>query len=528
MNMVISNDRFWYKTKNLGLPLYRPREQADLTAQYNTAMWKLDKYLSSYSSVVSGSGAPTGEAKIGQLYVDTDTMVLYVYADKNNVIKWYPLTNENADSARPSMWFSGASAPQADGDWQKQDFYLDSSTGDVYVYTGKPSADLKVVIDKDNLATLHDGEVIIGKNWFRTQGKASYQYDTNKTEFPGVPSKQQPVTLPIDVYVTPFKFEDDFGMTDYDLYYSLSGSNFDSGRHFEHHLAGDNSFESVAEVPISTVSTYDSCLFSITFNDSPTTYADDRTVKTVEFTTYGLYSASDYQKMQLAGVKYFDASGIVMQASPWMLVTNITGPQGPKGDAGPQGIQGPKGDKGDRGEQGPNGETGLTGPQGPQGIQGPKGDQGAKGDKGDPGLTGPQGVQGPKGDAGPQGIQGPKGDKGDRGEQGPNGETGLTGPQGPQGIQGPKGDQGAKGDKGDPGLTGPQGVQGPKGEQGNPGPKGDQGAKGDKGDTGDRGPRGVRGTSVRYGIGTPTDTGLELLGDSYIDAATGNFYGYEE
>ena len=101
-------------------------------------------------------------------------MVLYVYADKNNVIKWYPLTNENADSARPSMWFSGASAPQADGDWQKQDFYLDSSTGDVYVYTGKPSADLKVVIDKDNLATLHDGEVVIGKNWFRTQGKASY------------------------------------------------------------------------------------------------------------------------------------------------------------------------------------------------------------------------------------------------------------------------------------------------------------------------------------------------------------------
>lgn len=174
MNMVISNDRFWYKTKNLGLPLYRPREQADLTAQYNTAMWKLDKYLSSYPSIVFGSGAPTGEAKIGQLYVDTDTMVLYVYADKNNVIKWYPLTNENADSARPSMWFSGASAPQADGDWQKQDFYLDSSTGDVYVYTGKPSADLKVVIDKDNLATLRDGEVIIGKNWFRTQGKASY------------------------------------------------------------------------------------------------------------------------------------------------------------------------------------------------------------------------------------------------------------------------------------------------------------------------------------------------------------------
>lgn len=28
------------------------------------------------------------------------------------------------------MWFSGTSAPQADGDWQKQDFYLDSSTGD--------------------------------------------------------------------------------------------------------------------------------------------------------------------------------------------------------------------------------------------------------------------------------------------------------------------------------------------------------------------------------------------------------------
>ena len=63
MNMVISNDRFWCKTTNLALPLYRPREQADLTAQYNTAMWKLDKYLSSYPSIVSGSGAPTDEVR---------------------------------------------------------------------------------------------------------------------------------------------------------------------------------------------------------------------------------------------------------------------------------------------------------------------------------------------------------------------------------------------------------------------------------------------------------------------------------
>ena len=228
------------------------------------------------------------------------------------------------------------------------------------------------------------------------------------------------MTLPIGVYVTPFKFEDSFGMTDYDLYYSLSGSNFDSGRHFEHHLAGDNSFESVAEVPISTVSTYDSCLFSVTFNNGLTAYAEDNTVKTVEFTTYGLYSASDYQNMLLAGVKYFDTSGVVMQASPWILVANIIGPQGPKGD------------------------------------------------KGDPGIQGP---------------------KGDRGEQGLQGETG------PQGL------------KGDPGA---QGEQGPKGE------------------TGERGPAGPRGTSVRYGTGAPTNTGLELPGDSYIDTATGDFYGYEE
>ena len=168
MNMVISNDRFWCKTTNLALPLYRPREQADLTAQYNTAMWKLDKYLSSHSSVSSGSGVPTDKAEIGQLYVDTDTMVLYVYADKNDVVDWYPITNESADSTRPSMWFSGASVPQDSGDWQKQDFYLDSSTGNVYVYTGRPSADLKVVIDKDNLATLRDGDTVISKNWFTT------------------------------------------------------------------------------------------------------------------------------------------------------------------------------------------------------------------------------------------------------------------------------------------------------------------------------------------------------------------------
>lgn len=59
-----------------------------------------------------------------------------------------------------------------------------------------------------------------------------------------------------------------------------------------------------------------------------------------------------------------------------------TGPQGPQGLQGPQGIQGLQGPKGDTGEAGPQGPIGATGPKGERGLQGPVGPQGPAGQNG--------------------------------------------------------------------------------------------------------------------------------------------------
>ncbi len=78
------------------------------------------------------------------------------------------------------------------------------------------------------------------------------------------------------------------------------------------------------------------------------------------------------------------------QASAWVSLGALQGPQGPKGDTGPQGPKGdtgPQGPKGDTGPQGPKGDTGPQGPKGDTGPQGPKGDTGPQGPQGDPGTN---------------------------------------------------------------------------------------------------------------------------------------------
>ena len=96
-------------------------------------------------------------------------------------------------------------------------------------------------------------------------------------------------------------------------------------------------------------------------------------------------------------------------ASDWVSIGKLQGPQGPQGPQGVQGVQGPQGKKGDIGPKGDPGAQGIQGEQGKQGIQG------------ETGATGPQG---------PQGIQG---------VQGPQGEVGPEGPQGPAGVSGQDG-----------------------------------------------------------------------------------------
>ncbi len=123
-------------------------------------------------------------------------------------------------------------------------------------------------------------------------------------------------------------------------------------------------------------------------------------------------------------------------ASDWVSIGKLQGPEGPQGPQGVQGVQGPQGEKGDTGPQGETGAQGIQGEQGKQGIQGPQGEKGKKGDTGDPGPEGPQGPQGIQGETGATGPQGPQGIQG---VQGPQGEVGPEGPQGPAGVSGQDG-----------------------------------------------------------------------------------------
>ena len=176
-------------------------------------------------------------------------------------------------------------------------------------------------------------------------------------------------------------------------------------------------------------------------------------------------------------------------------------------------------------------------------------------------IRGPVGPEGPPGERGPEG---PPGGPGERGPEGPRGERGEQGIPGPAGagieIRGSvptyddlhlnltEGDAGAafavqedgklyiwsgsafpaRGEGGE--FRGPAGPPGPKGDPGERGERGERGEKGDKGDQGDVGPAGppgdtgVRGSRWFSGTGPPGAIPGQLVGDHYLDVATGNVH----
>ncbi len=208
----------------------------------------------------------------------------------------------------------------------------------------------------------------------------------------------------------------------------------------------------------------------------------------------------------------------------WTSTGNIRGPQGPQGPGGPIGATGP---------------TGPTGAAGPQGAAGAVGPQGAAGAAGAAGATGPAGPTGP---SGPQGAAGTginlKGSvatfsalptsnrqQGDAYVVQDEGDTlyswnasgnnwvnagqiqGPAGPVGPAGAAGPAGPTGNTGPAGATGATGPQGIQGPIGA------------------AGPAGGAGPRGTGWFVGSGPPpTNIPGSIVGDMYLDQATGDVY----
>lgn len=191
----------------------------------------------------------------------------------------------------------------------------------------------------------------------------------------------------------------------------------------------------------------------------------------------------------------------------WTSVGNIQGPAGPKGDTGAEGLAGPKGDTGDQGPAGPAGE---------QGIQGPKGD---KGDQGEPFAIKKTYASVADMNADFAGTDVAEGDfviittddvnDADNSKlyvKGADAFTFVTDLSGAQGIQGPAGP------KGDQGEQGPAGAQGEQGIQGEAGPKGDAGQ---------------RGNVITVADGEPAADLTGIIGDVYIDSATGDLYQYQ-
>ena len=84
----------------------------------------------------------------------------------------------------------------------------------------------------------------------------------------------------------------------------------------------------------------------------------------------------------------------------------VDGATGPMGPVGPQGIGGPQGPVGAVGAMGPAGSQGLQGSVGPQGPQGPQGPIGPQGPPGAVGPVGAVGAAGAAGATGPQGPVG--------------------------------------------------------------------------------------------------------------------------
>lgn len=304
-------------TPNFGLPLYEYRDDADLVEGYNKTAEFIDSYLSDMSSISTGSGAPSNDGSDGDVYIDTDAHIIYVWTTRDDgTIGWTPVIT----SDRPSMWFTGAGDPVSGTDYRKNDMYLDTETANVWMYVGEPSEDLVVDTNASPIRLMQNGK-IIGRNWFYRQGTVSVQIEgaVGSRDIIGDPSaggETKSVRLPISAYVTPFEIHGSVSEP-YDLYYRLSARGFDSGRHLEHHDSDQHDILSEAEVAIVKPSTYSSCIFTIDPGDGVGWDGD------LEITTHGLYQAYDYATMLSNGVKWFDHDGHIEYTTPWVLVCNL-------------------------------------------------------------------------------------------------------------------------------------------------------------------------------------------------------------
>lgn len=334
-------------TDNYRLPLYEYKDGADLVKGYNKTAQFVDSKVASLSDTIasiigsedvhvvisSGAGEPevTESSEIGDIYVDTETNELWICnEDYDGTKKWFKAT----DSDRPSKWFVGAGSPTTGDEYQRNDMYLDSSNADVWMFVSDPSEGLEVDASDYPLKLVKDGK-IIGRNWFYDQGASSQTIDAfGAKDIEGCPAhgvKPQTKRLPIASYIVPFEYSGR-ASSEYDLYFRLHSDNFDSGRHFEHHLSDQTEYVSEAEVAITRSSSYSRCYFTIDPGD------DVQWSASVTFTTHGLYQAYDYATMIANGVKWFDKYGHIEYLGPWIRVCNlassVTGAVPPGGKTG--------------------------------------------------------------------------------------------------------------------------------------------------------------------------------------------------
>lgn len=315
-------------TKNFNLPLYEYRDGADLVRGYNkTALFideKIARIIAEHcignfdAKLSSGNGTPVIDesSKIGDIYVDLDTNSIWL-CNKGYDCRLY--WTRIADNGRPSRWFAGEGSPTSGEEYERNDMYLDTATADVWMFVGNPAEDLEVDASEYPIKLVQNGR-IIGRNWFYDQGKVDWSTGaTGPVDIKGCPSYgvvQQTKRLPIASYITPFSVEASMDVP-YDLYYRLSSSNFDSGRHFEHHASDQKEYYSEAEVAITHPTSYSECIFTVDPGDNVDWHGQ------FSFTTYGLYQAYDYAMMLEYGVKWFDKTGHIEYAGPWIKICNL-------------------------------------------------------------------------------------------------------------------------------------------------------------------------------------------------------------
>ena len=311
-------------TRNFNLPLYEYKDGADLVKGYNKTALFIDENIAKViaehgtDSFDYGNGTPSIDetSKIGDIYIDLDTNSIWL-CNKGYDGKLYWI--RIADDSRPSRWFAGEGSPTSGEEYERNDMYLDTTTADVWMFVGNPAEGLEVDASEYPIKLVQNGK-IIGYNWFYDQGQVDATVDAvGQKDIEGCPSvgvTKQTKRLPIASYITPFSIKASMDMP-YDLYYRLSSSKFDSGRHFEHHASDQTEYYSEAEVAITHPTSYSECIFTVNPGDNINWHGQ------FSFTTFGLYQAYDYANMLEHGVKWFDKTGHIEYAGPWIKICNL-------------------------------------------------------------------------------------------------------------------------------------------------------------------------------------------------------------